>query len=102
MVRSSKIVTGVLATLLISGTWATAQAGNDPPATKLERDRTALVARVQQGIDKANADLDALAKTGDGQKGFAKERIHHMQKTPVFTPRPADRGPRRDHLGGRR
>lgn len=102
MTAATKITASVLSALLVLAPGTFARAGNDPPdrttsaphssvtltaskqQTQFERNKTALITRVQQGIDKANEDIDSLGKLADGEKGFAKDRIHHMQKALTF------------------
>ncbi len=83
MTRIGKAV--AITALVALGSSAPAWAGNESKEqAQLERDKNALITRVQQGIDKANTELESLATVRDGQKGAAKDRVRHLEKTLTF------------------
>jgi hypothetical protein len=83
MTRVGKAV--AVAALFTLGSSASAWAGNETKQqTQLERDKIKYTDRVQQGIDRANVDIDSLAKRAEGQTGAAKDRVVHVQKAITF------------------
>lgn len=108
MIRSGKTVASTLATLLVAGTCGIASAQttqpSDPhsppsqqppgadksPSTttdkqaaqqeKFDREKVTLKDRVQEQIDAADANIDALKRMSQNDKGQTKKRDDDMQK----------------------
>ena len=90
MIRSGKTVASTLATLLVVGTCGIASAQASQPSTsadkqaaqqeKFDREKVTLKDRVQEQIDAANANTDALKRMSQNDKDQTKKRDDDMQK----------------------
>jgi DNA anti-recombination protein RmuC len=82
MTRTRKTTAGVLGALLVTGacSLAAAQSTKNMTQEQFDREKTTLKDRAQESITSANANIDALKKMSDMDKGTAKKRDDDMQK----------------------
>jgi hypothetical protein len=82
MTRIRKTTAGVLGALLVTGACAiaTAQSNRAPTREQFDREKVTLRDRAQESITSATANIDALKKMSDTEKGTAKKRDDDLQK----------------------